>query len=316
LASFKLRSTACFQGFAFVWPSSFFETFEFPARNRQPETDQVQSNLRSRRHLSLAVCFIVTAIAMCWMVGDSSSAEDRASSPTTQPDLELPADSPIRKSFTALADPDPALRDQASQDLMGMRADDLPKFRQLIIENQPLAPDQIAALKDIVTQVYLASQKYKVADEMLTDASGSQDPFFLGLLWATDTDPELRLGVPIDERLPGFPGFRFLRRGDMILGIYINPDAALLQFPNTETHNIETLKAAIAGSPRSQSIALQVLRDGQILKIPLKMAPRPLYAENPEALRSFISDRTHNADRYWHETYAPLLGQDIQQDAD
>jgi len=279
--------------------------------------------MRIKTHLSLAVCFIVMLIAIRWIGGSSADAQDlpqssaSAQSPTTSPELELPADSPIRKWFAELADSDAQVRDQASQDLMGISADDLPKLRQLMIETHPLAPDQTAALKDIVTQAYLASQKYDIADNQQTDISGNRDPFFLGLLWPPQTGNEIRMGVPVDERIPGFPSYRFLRRGDMIIGIFINPDASLLQYPNMETHNVPTLTAAINGPPRVQDIALQVLRNGQILKVRVKMAPRPLYADplNQGSLHQFIADRAADAERYWNENFAPLLGRHVDEDA-
>jgi hypothetical protein len=265
-------------------------------------------------------------IAIRWIAGSSASAQDPSQtsdvanpqSVTTRPDLELAADSPIRKWFIALADADPQVRDQASEDLMGISGDDLPKLRQLVIESQPLVPDQTAALKDIVTQAYLASQKYDVTDGKQTDPSGGQGPFFLGLLWPLDTGSDPRLGVPVDERIPGFPSYRFLHRGDMIMGIFINPSATLMQFPNTETHNIDALKSAISTSPAAQDIALQVLRNGQVLKLRLKMAPRPLYADpaNPGALRQFTADRAADADRYWNENFARLLGHDPVEEAE
>jgi hypothetical protein len=279
--------------------------------------------MQSRTHLSLAILLSVMLVAIRWM-GCSTARGQSADvptdkSPATQPDEELPVDSPIRKWFGNLADPDPRVRDQAREDLMGIGRDDLPKLRQLIIENQPLLPDQAAALKDIVIQAYLASQKYDVSDGReikQTDPNGEQDPFFMGLLWPMEAGADSRLGVPVDERIPGFPSYRFLHPGDMILAIYMDPNATLRHFPNRPTQNVTDIKSAISSLPRTQNISLQVLRNGESLKIPIKMAPRPLDADTPDSLKQFISDRAVDADRYWNENFAPLVGRHPAEDDD
>lgn len=238
-----------------------------------------------------------------------------ADPPTTQPAAApsadaLAADSPIRKWFNQLADPDPKVRDQAKIDLMGIKGDDLPKLRQLVVDSKPISPAQSGALHDIVLQAFLASESYKVPGGGDSDASGTEGPFFLGILWPThDGDDEARLGVAVDERLPGFPSYRFLRKGDMILGVYIGPDAPLLETPYMETHSRSALISAIAGSPGSQNVVLQVLRDGETIKIAVKMAPRPLDADGIAigAIRAFNATRLDRADAYWQENFAPLL---------
>ncbi len=217
-----------------------------------------------------------------------------------------------------LADPDPRVRDQASENLMGISFEDLPKLRQLVIENQPLVPDQSAAMKDIVIQVYLAGQKYECVGGGLTDPSGNLGPFFLGLTWPLGLGSDERMGVPVEERIPGFPSYRYLRTGDMILGLLINPDATLQQFPNMPTHNSEMLSTAISSPARAQDMTLQVLRHGQILKVRLKMAPRPQIAElrDPKVTQQFVADRAVEGDRYWNENFAPVLGRHPVEDAE
>jgi hypothetical protein len=227
----------------------------------------------------------------------------------TQPSNEPAADAPMRRWFDRLADPDPKVRDQAKIDLMGISGDDLPKLRQLVIDHQPIAAGQASALHDIVEQAYLASLPYEPMDVKQTIAGGQQSPYFMGILWPRDFDSDARLGVTVDERLPGFPSYRYLRTGDMILGVLLNPNVSVLQFPNQETHTRQQLISAIGSSPDVQNIVLLVLRDGEQMRIPVKMAVRPIDADsnNPGSLRPFIADRANKADAYWQENFVPLL---------
>jgi hypothetical protein len=227
---------------------------------------------------------------------------------TTQSSVTLPGNSPIRRWFDQLADPDPKIRDRAKVDLMGISSDDLPGLRQLVVEKLPISPTQSAALHEIVVQVYLSGQSYK-ADEGDTTASGTSNDYCLGIFWDTPPSESARLGLCVDQRLAGFPAYRFLRKGDLILGIYINPNLPLETLPNRETHNLDTLKDAIAGNPGTQNVVLDVLRSGESMKIAVKMAPRPLAAQvmQPRAMSVFNAPRIDEADAYWEENFEPLM---------
>ena len=128
---------------------------------------------------------------------------------------------------------------------------------------------------------------------------------------------QLRLGVSVDERLPGFPSYRFLRTGDMILGVLSDPSLPLDQLPNMEVHNIDSLKNSILTKP--QNIALQVLRGGEVIQIAIKMAPRPQFAvpalqpqnaaiqNNARVIENFSSIRAQHADDYWHLNFDAVV---------
>ncbi len=265
-----------------------------------------------RDFLTLLAATLATLALPRWLAHVVIAQSTTAAS--TQPTVSFPPDSPIRKTFAKLADPDPKVRDQARQDLMGINADDLPKLRQLVIEHLPLSPDQLAALRDIVMQAYLAGEKYPAGDRSInpagveTDSNGTESPFFLGLTWGKDiTDAtDARLGVTVDERLPGFPSYRFLRKGDMILGVWIHPTDPLPKQPDWLTPNRQALIAAISGSPRSQDVVVQLIRNGQQMTVAIKMAPKPIYAD-PDSLQTFKAMRVDRAETYWQENYAPLF---------
>ncbi len=227
--------------------------------------------------------------------------------PASQPSVAV--DAGIARMFGQLNDPDPKIRDQSKTDLMGISRDQLPQLRQLVSDNQPVNPAQVAALRDIVTQVYLTEEPYTGTNGEQTNALGKTGPFFLGVHWEQLDEDPARLGVPVDERLPGFPSFRFLRKGDMIEGCFIDPAAPLLQLPNMETHNRTALINAIGSAPGAQNIVLQVLRNGESIKVSVTMAPRPAVANgnNFTAMSTLNSIRIDKADAYWEQNFAPLV---------
>jgi hypothetical protein len=278
---------------------------------------------RSRNRLIAARCLIVLMIgvgALPWnrVRGQTDPATQPAATQPSPPPLpatreadELPADSPIRQWFKKLADPDPKVREQAKTDLMGIAAGDLPKLRQLVIESMPIAPDQAAALPDIVTQSLLAGEKYTSRDGEETDASGSEGPYFLGLVGPQEEmDDQGRMGIVVDQRLPGFPSYRFLRKGDMILGVFVDPKAPLQVVPNVQTRKLSVLSSFIEMNPAAQSILLQVLRDGELIRVQVTMAPRPQVANpaTPGSLSTFIAERADLAETYWNENFASWVG--------
>jgi hypothetical protein len=258
---------------------------------------------RFSTRLFVAVGVGVSICAACF-----SGAQTPSSQPTTEA-VAIAPDAPMRKWFDRLAADDPKERDKAAVELMGLTADDLPKLRQLIIEHQPIKPAQVAALHDIVIQAFLSNDPY----ETVKDTDPTQAPYFIGLLWQNSFlgEEDARLGVMVDQRLPGFPSYRYLRSGDMILGVFIDPTVSLLQFPNRPTHTHKDLTDAIGSNRSVQDIVLLVLRDGEQIRVPLKMAPRPAMAlaEMPGEEHPFLADRAHRADAYWEENFVPLLEQ-------
>jgi hypothetical protein len=275
-----------------------------------------QTPVSRRTFLTLIAATLATLALPRWLARVAMAQSTTA--PSTQPVESFPPDSPFRKTFTRLADPDPKVRDQARQDLMGLKSEDLPKLRQLVVEHLPLSPDQLAALRDIVMQAYLAEEKYRAGDNssnttgVETDSNGTEAPFFLGLRW----DPEIivasdaRLGVTVDERLPGFPSYRFLRKGDMILGVWIHPTEPLPKQPDWLTPTDTALKDAIRTSPRTQDVIVQLIRNGQQMTVPIKMAPKPSDADaSPDSLQTFKALRAQRAETYWQENFAPLFEQ-------
>jgi hypothetical protein len=80
--------------------------------------------------------------------------------------------------------------------------------------------------------------------------------------------------------------------------------------PNCETHTRQQLIDAISQNlPITQNVVLQVLRDGQTIQVPIKMAPRPMEADaqTPGTINVFNSHRMDLAEKYWRENFAALV---------
>jgi hypothetical protein len=284
---------------------------------RSGSSEDLRDRRRGRVKSSMRWMLLQISLAFCFLASlPRLQAQSPATQPTTQPSDELAASSPIRGWFRQLADPDPKIRDRAKTDLMGISADDLPRLRQLVIESQPLSPAQSGALYDIVIQSYLANQPYRVWGNTYANASGTGNPYFLGIVWTAeivDNEPPRR-GAIIEDRLPGFPSYRFLRTGDMILGVYIHPDRPLKELPNMETHTRIALKTALSNQLEGRDFVLEVLRDGETIRVPVTLAPRPIDADTlaPGAVQAFNAIRVDSAEAYFNENFAPLVDQNIE----
>src|SRR5438874_9217234 len=113
----------------------------------------IKDDVRVPMRLFLTPIIVLLATLLLWQ---SSSPSPAFAAPSTQRSAD------IRRWFEQLGDPDPVVRDSARQNLMGLPRSDLAELRRVIIENRPLAPAQATALREIVTHVYLASQRYDI----------------------------------------------------------------------------------------------------------------------------------------------------------
>jgi hypothetical protein len=237
-------------------------------------------------------------------------------SPSTRP--STPA-AQIAHWFDDLSSTDPDVRDAARVALMGLSCDELGVLRVLVEKNRPVTPSQSAALCDIVMHVYLAG--------------GNEDRYpnigFLGVMLdnipqpVTVTrpiddltliagDPQTVSGVLIQETVPGFCGFRYLRTGDVVLGVFVKqkiadgPEAETLQSTPIDT----ILRPLIQRTPPGELLTLQVLRQGRVIKVsfPLDAAPRVAGLGRDE-VTAYKNARIDAARRYWEFAFEPLLWQ-------
>ena len=215
---------------------------------------------------------------------------------------EAPAVAALRQAFTELDDPDAAVREAARLKLMGMRPQELESFRKLVQESLPLMPSQAAVLRQIVTHVYLAGQQY--------DTTGAEG--FLGVkmqetsvrLPAADgAEQEFApaVGVVIVERFSGFAGSRMLVDGDVILGVVERPDVRTLGMYEFQM----VVKSVTPGT----TIHFQVMRQGQVIRVPVAPDPRPFEADG--LMQDLIYRRQRQADEYWEKSFAKVLKEGV-----
>ena len=228
-------------------------------------------------------------------------AQVQPQQPGAQQPPERPEVAAIRQWFAELADSDAAVREAARLKLMGMRRQELPAFQKLVQDNLPLMPSQAAVLRQIVMQVYLAGETYQT-----TNAEG-----FLGVkmqetsvrLPAADGSEQLApaVGVVIVERMPGFVGARMLHDGDVILGVVERPDVRTLGMYEFQM----VVKAVSPGT----TIHFQVLRQGQVVRVPVAPDPRPFEADG--LMQDLINRRQKKAEDYWESQFRPLVRETV-----
>src|SRR5579864_1187552 len=67
----------------------------------------------------------------------------------------------FQKLFDDLASTDVGVRETARLSLMRLRREDLPALRTLVQKARPLRPAQAAVLREIVQEIFLASETYE-----------------------------------------------------------------------------------------------------------------------------------------------------------
>jgi C-terminal processing protease CtpA/Prc len=224
--------------------------------------------------------------------------------PATQPaplsQAAVPNDS-LKHWFDQLADADPHIRDEATNQLMQIKLNDLPVLRKIVQEELPLTPTQMEALPDIVAQVYLAGQPY--------EAQG--DKGFLGIqtsvvdIASSQEDPDGRkyTGILVARRVTGFCAARALRNGDLIVGIDDSPKQGFI--------DALTFRDAVMSHPAGSTVHFQVLRRGQIVQVPITLDARPTVANLEDGLQRLTQQRQQMFDRYWAENFVPMLKEEV-----
>ena len=227
-------------------------------------------------------------VVSCGVVSFASSP------PASQPDK-------ITTWFSDLANKDASVREQARVGLMGISRDDLQTLRKLVETNRPLAPSQAMALREIVTQVYQATEAYEALEDK---------PGFLGVplrdasIVLDSTDDDTQAGVLVTDRIPGFCAYRFLQNGDVIVGITEAPGKPIRKAMDLT----EIIKLCKGG----ETIHLEILRGGQRMTVAIKLNARPAWAVQANInqipnQQDEIRERQRKADEYWDQNFAPLL---------
>lgn len=222
--------------------------------------------------------------------------------PTTQPAAD--SESAIKRAFANLASRDATVREEAFTTLLSLPPEELPTLEKAVAQSQPLFPAQVVALRQIVTQVYLSGEPF----------DGDPSKGFLGIqnmqefpvnfcTSPADMSDSYRVGVVVTTRLPGFASGRGLRDGDIILSILDRPDVPI--------RTVEDFMRGIVEMRAGDIAHLQLLRQGQVITVAIKLGPRPLEAIPGGAISELLLRRQAKADAYWIEHFVPLLKEGV-----
>jgi hypothetical protein len=240
----------------------------------------------------VGVSAVLAWIAMLWLATGAQAASAAATQAANR----------FETWFDQLADSDPAVRDEARVNLMGLRRDQLPALRHIVQNNLPLAPSQAAVLRDIVIHIFLAGEPYASNNKM--GFLGAMLEEMAPVEEAPDEEgiPRQRddgvVGVIITEPIEGFCANRFLRAGDIVLGV-IGDDF----YP---TATLDDLRARVQNLKAGEAITLQIMRQAKVIRVTFKVDACPWAAQNM-AMDEFRNKRMERAKQYWRDVFEPAV---------
>lgn len=249
-----------------------------------------------------AICLAVSATI--YVVGspvtiDAARAADTAraadaAGPTTQ------RASAIEAAYADLGSPQPAKRNAARAELLGLTRDELPALRDVVRSDRPTSPEQAVQLRDIVRHVFLAGETYERSEYG-----------FLGLkpmnalsLGVDMPDGSVIAGVSFSQRNVGFCAYRWLQDGDVILSIAARGTV-------TQTDSFQVMSGVIRGLAPATPIEMRVFRNGAILPLRFAIDARPKAFDIGADIATFVSERLSRAEAYWKSDFAPLVDPDL-----
>jgi hypothetical protein len=203
--------------------------------------------------------------------------------------------SSLQNQIAQLGSDNPQLRDEARVQLMGLPREDLPALRTAALAQSPLLPGQIAELRDVVTQVYLAGEDYN------RDPSSPRG--FLGLYWGTMPTPVPGQGIlTVVNRIAGFPAYRMLKTGDIITQVVESPQAPI--------HGATDLTNVLQAMHCGDVVPLNILRSGRPLTVGVPLAIFPVDLDQHRAddawIENWMLDRQQRADEYWARQFSAI----------
>ncbi len=209
----------------------------------------------------------------------------------------------LGEAMAGLAAETAPLRERARAQLMELHRPDLAMLRRTVAEARPLLPSQMLALREIVTQVYLSDEPY-AADAQAGFLGVVMGEVSIPVTGPATTAPGNAVGVVIVERLAGFCGYRTLSDGDIVL--------AAEELPESRLRGPGDLAAVIRAGRAGSTVHLSVLRQGQVIRVPIRLDARPAELDGGQLMiREMTRQRLQKADDYWDQTFAPLIGDGV-----
>jgi C-terminal processing protease CtpA/Prc len=197
-----------------------------------------------------------------------------------------------------LASDDPQTRRTALSDLMSLQKQDLPALRAATVSKQPLLPEQLDAIRQAVTQVFLAGEPYKYATDPQNDTG------FLGVQWQREAPSQPPDGVLVWSRIPGFVAYRMLQPGDIIVKILRQP-----ALPDVELHQFDQFTRLVQQLHAGDVLRLRVLRYGRPTDVSIRLDHRPLDLVQDQSgvkIQQWINTRAQAAEDYWNHEFSGI----------
>jgi hypothetical protein len=198
---------------------------------------------------------------------------------TQTPAATLPQ---LQTLITQLGSDDPHLREAALDSLMDLHRPDLSILRAAAMSQSPLMPGQVDALRQAVAQIFLAGEPFKVDPQ--------QPGGFLGVLFPHEYE-----GAIVQDRIRGFPGYRYLQAGDVIV--------KLLDRPSMQIHNYNDFINAVAMFNPGETLHLLILRYGREIAIAVPLDYKPMDI-TPENISEWADRREKRAAAYWSAEFS------------
>lgn len=235
------------------------------------------------------LCLLLAPAGLAW------------AAPTTLPaDRAAERAERIREWLVDLTHADPGVRDESQYELMGLRRADLPLLRRAAERYRPLDRALLERLRDIVAHVYMAEDP---------DPERTGEGFLgVDLPPGMDLTRDPRMAVEIRGRMRGFCAYRALRDGDVIVDIDEAPLPARVTAPDMR---LTAFMHAIKSRRPGEVIHLRVLRQGKLLRIPVKLDGRPAPEDNFDLTTAEVNAmrarREASAQKYWETEFEPHL---------
>jgi hypothetical protein len=221
-----------------------------------------------------------------------------AADPATQP-AAAPLEHQLRIWVSQLGSDDPRARQSALGQLMQLNRDDLPALRSAALSQSPLLPEQIAAIRQAVAQIFLAGEPYDYATDPLMDRG------FLGLQWSQeDLSAQYSDGISVSERIPGSVAYRLLQPGDVLVKIIRRPAQ-----PDIQLHDVAQFTTDIQRMRPGDVLRLQVLRSGQRTDVSIPLDHRPLKVDSDPtgaAIQQWLNVRSQAVQDYWNREFSAV----------
>jgi S1-C subfamily serine protease len=108
-------------------------------------------------------------------------------------------------------------------------------------------------------------------------------------------------GVVVVSRVPGFCAYRMLQDGDVLLSM-ANGAGSTIEFASND-QLVDAVRSAKAGD----TVQFEVLRQGQILTIPITLDRKPMSLQVQLQIEEFNGRRADQVNDLWDRDFAPLL---------